>query len=80
MARSPVQFAEKKAPIKKDTWVPSPDEIRQRAAEIRRSWSPQERQQRAVCEPGWSLLPLILGRPRLQTACASTVDRARRGR
>jgi hypothetical protein len=34
MARSPIQFADKPFP-QTDSWTPSPDEIRERAAEIR---------------------------------------------
>lgn len=45
---------------------PSPEEIRQRAAEIRRSWSPEVRRQREMPLPGWPLLPLILGGRRMQ--------------
>ncbi|HET6880497.1 MAG TPA: hypothetical protein VFI31_10100 [Pirellulales bacterium] len=80
MARSPVQFAQKKPSSFTENGVPSPDEIRRRAAEIRRSWSPEERRQREVSRSGWSLLPLILGSPRSLAACATGSDRARRGR
>lgn len=80
MARSLVEFAEKKSPSHKGSGVPSPDEIRSRAAEIRRSWSPEERQQREVSIPGWSLLPIILGSKRLPTMAPASSDRTRRGR
>lgn len=80
MARNPVEFAEKKSPTKKDGWVPSPAEIQNRAAEIRSSWSPEERRQREVNIPGWSLLPIILGSDRLPTMAPVNSDRTRRGR
>lgn len=44
-----------------NSWVPSPDEIRRRSAEIRRGWSPQVRREREMPLPGWPLLPLLLG-------------------
>ena len=80
MGRNPVQFAERKSTSQKDAWVPTPDEIRRRAAEIRRTWSPEERRQREVPVPGCTLLPLILAGSRVPGAPASTHDRARRGR
>ena len=80
MARSPMQFAETKSTTQTGSWVPSPEEIRQRAAEIRRSWSPEVRRQREVPLPGWPLLPLLLHGRRLQPAPVSTHDRSRRGR
>lgn len=48
--------------------LPSPAEIRARAAEIRRSWTPEERREREVPLPGWPLLPLLLGGRRLSAA------------
>lgn len=55
-----------------DAWVPSPDEIRRRTAEIRRGWSPQIRREREMPLPGWPLLPLILGIDAADTApCGS---------
>jgi hypothetical protein len=80
MARSQIEFAPRKSAIKKDAPLPSPEEIRLRAAEIRRSWTPEERRQREVSIPGWSLLPLILGNDRPPGSRAVTRDRTRRGR
>lgn len=80
MSRSPVDFAKKNSATKKDGWVPSPDEIQSRAAEIRRSWSAEERRQREVTVPGWSLLPLILGNDRSPNSAPAACDRTRRGR
>lgn len=80
MARSHVEFAEKKSRTQKDGWVPSPDEIQSRAAEIRSSWSPEERRQREVNIPGWSLLPIILGNDRPSNMAPVRSDRTRRGR
>lgn len=79
MAHSPIPFAEKKSPKRLER-VPSPDEIRSRAAEIRRSWSPEERRQREVSIPGWSLLPIIIGSDRLSAASRAGDDRTQRGR
>lgn len=52
--------------------LPSPAQIRERAAEIRRSWTPEERRQREVPLPGWPLLPLLLGGRRLSAAMVTT--------
>jgi hypothetical protein len=41
--------------------MPSLQEVRRRAAEIRQAWSPEERRQRAVSELGWELVPWLLG-------------------
>lgn len=51
-----------------NSWVPSPDEIRRRSAEIRRGWSPQVRREREMPLPGWPLLPLLLGIDMEETA------------
>ena len=79
MARSPIQFADKPSP-QTDSWMPSPDEIRERAAEIRRSWSPEVRHQREVPLPGWPLLPMLLNGRRMQPAPVSNHGRHHRGR
>jgi hypothetical protein len=80
MAYSPTKIAEKKPATMSESWVPSPDEIRRRAAEIRRSWSPEVRRQREVPLPGWPLLPLLLGGRRMQAALAGPEGRLYRGR
>jgi hypothetical protein len=79
MARSPMRFAEKKT-TQSDSWVPSPDEIRRRAAEIRRTWSPEVRRQREVPLPGWPLLPLLFSGRRMQPVPAGAAVRSHRGR
>lgn len=80
MARSQIEFAPQSSATKKHAPLPSPEEIRLRAAEIRRSWTPEERRQREVSVPGWSLLPLILGNERAPTSRSVVRDRTRRGR
>lgn len=80
MARCLTPVAEKNAKAHEITRIPSPDEIRRRAAEIRRGWSPEVRRQREVPLPGWPLLPLLLGGRRLQPVAVSAHDRSRRGR
>lgn len=80
MAHGITAFTEKKSPVKTEPRAPSQDEIRSRAAEIRRSWSPEERRQREVSVPGWSLLPLIMGSDRPATMSPVSSDRTRRGR
>jgi hypothetical protein len=77
MAYSPTKMLTKKSTFESD---PTPDEIRQRAAEIRRSWSPEVRRQREMPLPGWQLLPLILGGRRMQALPVLAVDRSHRGR
>ncbi|HVX15023.1 MAG TPA: hypothetical protein VHC22_27780 [Pirellulales bacterium] len=80
MGRSPTQFVEKKSTSQTGTWVPTPDEIRRRAAEIRRSWSPEVRRQREVPIPGWTLLPLLISGGRVLAAPAAVHNRGLRGR
>lgn len=41
--------------------TPSVREIRRRAAEIRRSWTPEERRKRAVSDSSWELVSWLLG-------------------
>lgn len=53
---------------RENSWVPSPDEIRRRTAEIRRGWSPQVRREREMPLPGWPLLPLLFGIDMADTA------------
>jgi hypothetical protein len=71
MAYCPTKIPAEKSTAQTESWVPSPEEIRQRAAEIRRSWSPEVRRQREVPLPGWPLLPLLLGGRRMQPALAT---------
>jgi hypothetical protein len=78
MAHCPTKMPVSKSAAPTDSWVPSPDEIRQRAAEIRRSWSPEVRRQREVPLPGWPLLPLLLSGRRMEPALAT--GRFHRGR
>lgn len=80
MAYCPTKIAEMRPATKSNSWVPSPEEIRQRTAEIRRSWSPEVRRQREVPLPGWPLLPLLLGGRRMQAALARTEGCLHRGR
>ena len=79
MAHSPMKVAEKNTFSQSDSWVPSPEEIRRRAAEIRRTWSPEVRRQREVPLPGWPLLPMLLTGRRMQPVPAG-VERSRHGR
>lgn len=41
--------------------IPEPDEVRRRMAEIRESWTPEERRRRAVSESTWLLFPWLAG-------------------
>ena len=76
MAYLPTRMQTKKSTFESD---PSPEEIRQRAAEIRRTWSPEVRRQREIPLPGWQLLPLILGGRRMQPLPV-LAERSYRGR
>lgn len=67
MARCHTRNAEKHSKTRHSP-LPSPAQIRARAAEIRRNWTPEERRQREVPLPGWPLLPLLLGGRRLRAA------------
>jgi hypothetical protein len=61
MVRTAERRGEKVRTSRHDSWVPTPEEIRQRTAEIRRGWSAEMRQQREVPLPGLPLIPILLG-------------------
>ena len=47
--------------------IPEPAEVCRRMAEIRESWTPEERRRRAVSESTWLLFPWLVGiKPRLR--------------
>lgn len=50
-----------KQPATVNSSVPSEREILRRAAEIRRSWTPEERRRRAVSDSSWELVSWLLG-------------------
>lgn len=61
MVRTAGKRGEKTRTSRQGNWMPTPEEIRQRTAEIRRGWSAEMRQQREVPIPGLPLIPLLLG-------------------
>ena len=79
MAHCPTKRPANNSNAQAESWVPTPEEIRQRAAEIRRSWSPEVRRQREMPLPGWHLLPLILGGRLMQPLPALAAGRFYRG-
>ncbi|HVX60560.1 MAG TPA: hypothetical protein VHC19_08160 [Pirellulales bacterium] len=50
-----------KDPATRKGSVPSEREILRRAAEIRRSWTAEERRRRAVSDSSWELVSWLLG-------------------
>lgn len=61
MVRTVGKRGERTRTSRQGSWTPTPEEIRQRTAEIRRGWSAEMRQQREVPIPGLPLIPILLG-------------------